>query len=125
MKWSDKLPKGCPPDDSELAEGSFFHFIEGDEAQGSDFLSRFEKDSSQGGNCKAHGISLIRNKEDLGKYRKEYETIYADKKVVIVSLTSECGVILDTPSKLAKSHVTWWKPVDVNPCDLCTILDEA
>jgi hypothetical protein len=122
--WPQNYLPNCPPDDAELPDGVYYHFIDGNSASEFDFKCKFEKNPGYTNNCQAHGISMIKDLDDITNYREAYINIFGNKKVVEIRMNNNMGVIKNTPSVCAKSHYTWWKPIDIKPWDLCKILEE-
>jgi hypothetical protein len=120
----DNFPDKCPPDDSELPDGVFYHFIKGDCAKESDFICKVDKDPSFRDNCQAYGISLLKDPEDINNYRLSYRNIFGNQNVVEISLNNDMGLVKNTPTNSAKSHYTWWKPNQIKPWDFCKVLKE-
>ena len=60
--------------------------------------------------AKRMDFSVFRDINDALSAEKTYKGLRGTKTAVGV-LTSACGLIKKTPSRIRKSHHTWWPPV--------------
>jgi hypothetical protein len=120
MKWRGHLPEDCPPEDAIPTEGIVYRLAERTSFDERDFLSKREEYPNKQWDgvpeCIAGGVSLY---TEIAGIERLWRLIPAKrrkrKKVIQGNLQAQHGKMKNTPSKLHKSHHTWWIPVDAKP----------
>lgn len=106
MRFPDYFPEGCPPSEAISKEVEVFRMCKSNVIEHSDFLSFYELGKNINGNVNGYGISVICDSgqahtlSQMPAHRQEY--------LAKGSTKSDCGVILETPSRNISSHITWW-----------------
>ncbi len=116
MEFPEYLPDNCPPETAQAASGKVYYLVNNEPPTPEDFLSkrqknpklRFPKDEKE---CRACGISVYTEIEDLLKARQEFPGL-GNLKVAVGNLTPNLGVIEPTPSRKFPSHHTLWLAID-------------
>lgn len=105
----------CPPEDAEPASGIVYCLVWNNPPQEKDFIPaiernpRIRKKGSEKEICLAHGFSVFTNIEEVLQVKKEF-SVFKSAEPAVGELTSECGLIKNTPSRERYSHHTWWPP---------------
>jgi hypothetical protein len=113
--WPEFFPKGCPPSDAVIKDVQVYRLVENDPPTKNDFLSHYEKypkrreEFKRENNILAYGISVLKKREDVDRLKgipffKKKENL----KVAIGHTDPKSGVIKETPSNSAQSHITFW-----------------
>ncbi|MDE0635248.1 MAG: hypothetical protein OXI43_05260 [Candidatus Poribacteria bacterium] len=108
--------KDCPPTDVESPSGIVYCFVWNNPPQKQDFRTARERKPgvynklSDDEKCEANGFSVFTNYQDILVAKEDYRG-FRKAYIAEANLTSECGVIKNTPSGYP-SHHTWWPPIE-------------
>ncbi|WP_009633911.1 hypothetical protein [Synechocystis sp. PCC 7509] len=112
MEFRAHLPSDCPPSSTESTSGEVDRFIDMNHSTPlpEDFLSLRElnpdKPCPKGATeCQYCGVSVYRSIDDVRRVPKRIPA-FKKKKLALGNLTSNLGLIQNTPSKTGKSHHT-------------------
>ena len=120
MKFRNHLPLNCPPEDAKEASGNVYMLVNGNTPKQEDFLSKrekhpdkppFEPDERE---CQACGLSVYTEISELLNTRSRHRG-FRKMKPALGQLTSDQGVMKQTPSLDSPSHHTWWVADDATP----------
>lgn len=115
--YPDFFPNNCPPVDAVEAKIDVFRYTKNSPPTEEDFKSHYEMEPEKYlGVIDAYGLSVISNLESAKNglnlnpgLRKKF------KYIAEGNLTTDCGVIKQTPSRNQKYHMTWWLYKNVEP----------
>ena len=119
QSWPSTYPADCPPEQALDANGTFYRLVKNDPPAREDFRTLAEqypsrrfstKPSPKSGVSelvKAHGLSLMADKEDVIRLRRAVPA-YRDGLLGKGDLVPDHGKVLATPSQSGRSHHTWW-----------------
>lgn len=110
--WPDHFPEACPPESSEEINGRIYRFVAGVTPAKDDFVSsQLQNPRKAFGRkaCQACGLSVYRDWSCCIHYQKAIPAL-RKKRIAFGDLKPEHGVIMQTPSKMAGDHHTWWLP---------------
>jgi len=62
--------------------------------------------------CVARACSVFTDSRELRELRKMPN--FKEKKIVVIDIMEKDGVLLKTPSKAHKSHISWWISMEFN-----------
>jgi len=125
MPWPKHLPDGCPPANAKPVAGSVYRFVDNDPPDADDFLSWREQNPSQTcrsslTECQTFGLSVFTTEKGVCTALRR-SPFLRKKKPALGTLTSEFGVILNTPSQgkngkgTGENHHTWWVSLNAEP----------
>ena len=118
MKFDDGMPKGCPPNDAELAPVVIFRALEQEKISDGDVVSWVmgNHPSAKRDNCRHWGLSCWMSVEAVQHARKTYPSL-KDKVIAMGNMLAGDGKVKSTPSKPQPLHCTFWYNtlVDLKP----------
>lgn len=121
-RFSDHLPKDCPPHEAEPVAGEVYRGIKKGRLRAEDFLSHREQGiRCSGDECLCCGLSVW---VDLRAAKHAVSMIpYMRKwKIAKASLSPRHGVIKHTPEH-QPDHYTYWPDKRNDCCQLFSIID--
>lgn len=118
-QYPDFFPDGCPPNDAESMEIKVYRLVKGDKITKSDFMSFYEEGRDARSPIFPYiefGLSVNSEYDELKKYWRGSPALKKKFKQIASGLTHKnTGVVKPTPSKMQKSHYTWWLYKDAKP----------
>jgi hypothetical protein len=123
MPWPENFPDGCPPENAHPVSGKVYRFVDNDIPEADDFHSWREQNPSEPcppglTECQTCGLSVFTTEEGVCTALRR-KPFLRKKKPALGTLTSEFGVILNTPSLGKKgtgeNHHTWWILLNAEP----------
>ena len=129
MEWPEFYPENCPPEDAEQASGTVYRLVRHNPPQAEDFKSLFEERSTFFENkpndfiCKGCGVSVCSDFEDIERLQRSSGKM-RKRQVAEGHIQTKHGVILYTPSKLYRSHHTWWIPNEETPWFVFNVINK-
>lgn len=118
MRGLSERPENCPPADAKPANRKFFRFVRGSADEQAEWLLPYLTPGAgfgKTGVCAAHAYSLLGEMEDIAVARR-FMGKFRRMRVAEVTLRPDMGVVKHTPSRVGRSHHSWWpEPVDVIP----------
>ncbi|WP_425953346.1 hypothetical protein [Xylanimonas sp. McL0601] len=120
MATDGRLPEGCPPTGSSLADGPFYRLTRtnarvGDTLDVSDFrLPLHTRKSAAFGRtdyCGGYAVSVCADMQDLINAR-EILGFARKKSISRLHLSTGMGRIMQTPGEVGPSHHDWWPSED-------------
>lgn len=127
MNWPLHYPEQCPPTDAYKYQGRIFRFTNRTHASVKDFTSHYERKPNENWEdpCQARGLSVVNCLVGLKEMRKSVPALRR-KKICEAVISTDEGVIADTPSNSSKRHKTWWLPMSLeNPVEMFFSFDES
>lgn len=111
MRFRDEFPEDCPPPEaSEIREPVIVYRLSSKfPAQPRDFQSAWQRQPGAESligltECQAKGLSVFTDLADARSALSDRGNGF----VVELELSAGMGVIQETPSRLRRSHCTWW-----------------
>ncbi|QUW23394.1 hypothetical protein JSQ81_07685 [Sporosarcina sp. Marseille-Q4063] len=110
--YPDFFPSGCPPRDAKTIELKVYRLVGNDQIDEKDFKSFIEEGRDQR-NPKLpfveYGLSVNPDYEELKTHWRSVGALKKKYKNIASGITyKDTGVVKPTPSKVQKSHHTWW-----------------
>lgn len=139
FQWPSHVPNECPPDSAEVPNGVVFRTVANNPPKPSDFLAYIEEHPDGvyavmphpihgvSSRFRASGVSVSRDYAHATKLaigQRDRIPALRNAKIASGELTAAMGAVKATPSKANPSHVTWWIPLGVNPCDAFIVVNE-
>jgi hypothetical protein len=119
--WPDHYPNRCPPKEAYTHHGILYRFINRNEPQSRDFESYYDKDPKKDWGedaCLARGLSVVKCSLGVKDMRNAIPAL-RKKKISRANITSNCGILANTPSSSSGRHCTWWVSKSIsNPQEL-------
>ena len=119
--WPTHFPPACPPAHASNLTGTVFRFINGRAPSDRDFVSHYERSPAHDWGmqaCQARGLSVVRTWSDCGLMRKAIPAL-RKKRVAVAHISTQVGVLANTPSNSCTGHNTWWRAP--SPTDVCSL----
>ncbi len=123
MKFSKDLPDDCPLSRAMPCNLTIYMLCRSATLSGHDCLTQAERGRATNVSgeyiCTRHGLSVFPSLESCIHQQKLFP--HLGSHIAVASLTTEHGVIADTPSK-NPSHMTWWAYDEVKRVECFTIM---
>ena len=107
--YESDMPEGCPPMDVFKVDGDFYRFVSEPPSE-ADFIPHsrlYPNRNFTGQECQARAISVFKSLDECKMMRKS--PAFRNKKLAVVHITPEDGVVKSTPSGQNKTHYSWWR----------------
>lgn len=129
LQWPGYYPRNCPPEEAEVASGTFYRLVRKHVVQVEDFIPLYLEKPDNFDNrsirevCQGCGVSVVKDLQDLARLKnssgKMRKRLIAEGK-----LKPTLGMIKHTPSRNYKSHHTWWIPTGKKPWLAFIVIDD-
>lgn len=118
MIWPKHYPPNCPCPDSIDAQGIVYRLVRTLPPTPKDFKpSKIEPQDKYGDpKCLKCAISVFGELSDLNQAKDRYRH-FRERVIIKFELNPRMGKIKPTPSDFC-SHITWWIPEGIDPCQL-------
>ena len=117
--WAEDLPVNCPPKEARApANEPMYRLVSNIPPKQSDFFSHrllYPEKQFRVDECRARSVSLFSSKEACARVSKLPGL--KKKKVVVLSLPEDCGLIMQSGS--GQAHFSWWMASGFDPLPLC------
>lgn len=110
VPWPEYYPENCPPAGAEPDQLTVYRLVDNDPPTESDFIPQMVSQPHRTfpDPCQASGLSFYTEYEDAKKLFERYPKGFRDKKIARGLTPADCGVLKNTPSKTAPTHITYW-----------------
>lgn len=126
MKFPDYYPDNCPCSKSQQVTMTVFRLVKGQAGQEPPdkfFKSHKERKPEENNDCDSCGLSVYTDINDAIHKLRDFNRRYSGWKIAQGIIYPESGKFKPTPSRLCKSHATWWVPIGISPNTGFKILD--
>ncbi len=126
VAWPAFFPDECPPGDAVPAAGRFLRLVRNNPPEPTDFVAlRIENpdDRRVADECQACGLSIVVAMDEIHRLQRRVPS-QRTKFIASGVLNHDLGRIKPTPSRMSKSHHTWWLPNGVDPSPHFAVVDE-
>jgi hypothetical protein len=121
-------PDKCPPEDAYFYDGILYRFTNRNNPSARDFKSFYENDPQKNWGelaCQARGLSVVKCILGIREMRAAIPAL-RKKKVSKAIISSNYGMLANTPSSSSQNHCTWWVPQSISePEQLFTATEES
>lgn len=130
MKFPDYYPDNCPDPKSSSRQLVVYRFVEEGEI-GEQPLEEYFRPISvmnpakrfKGKKlCESCGLSVHSSLDGIREAKRVYPR-FKTSKIAKGDITPESGKILETPSNVSKTHLTWWVPDGIIACSYFKIVE--
>ena len=124
-RWFENdMPEGCPPLDTFGVEGDFYRLVSlpPTEADFIPYSRLFPNKNFADLECQARAISVFKSLDECKQMMKS--PAFKSKKVAVVHITPEDGVVKCTPNGQNKSHYSWWRAATCQTINYTILNDE-
>lgn len=121
FEWAEVLPPNCPPADAERPNNrEFYRLVDTIPPTDADFHSNRKLRPTQSlgpDECLNSACSLFNTYRQCAKQAEYFPTL-RNKKVVIITLALESGLVLRTHLR-SRGHHSWWRAKAFDPIAHC------
>ena len=125
-------PPNCPPPEATPMDGVIYRSLQGQTPCQEDALSKRERQielsedivPQESAECLFWGLSVWINIADVRHARRLFSFV-RKHQIGKATISSECGVILHTPSRSQPEHRTFWRDINLDLPAVLSVVDLA